>query len=71
MRAFEEWADRQGLRNDSRTLAYAAWLAATEKNDEILSLLIRYRTETPAGHQPHMIAHQADLAIEMMRATEK
>jgi hypothetical protein len=26
-------------------------------------LLARYRDETPAGHQPHMIAHQADAAL--------
>jgi len=28
-----------------------------------LRLLKRYRTETPLGHQPHMIAHEADAAI--------
>jgi hypothetical protein len=26
-------------------------------------LLARYRDETPLGHQPHMIAHQADEAL--------
>ena len=31
--------------------------------DEALRLLKRYRTETPLGHQPHMIAHEADAAI--------
>lgn len=30
---------------------------------ELLALLIRYRRETPLGHQPHMIAHEADEAI--------
>lgn len=28
-----------------------------------LALLIRYRKETPLGHQPHMIAHEADEVI--------
>ena len=27
------------------------------------ALLARYRDETPLGHQPHMIAHQADEAL--------
>jgi hypothetical protein len=27
------------------------------------SLLRRYRTETPLGHQPHMIAHEVDAAL--------
>ena len=31
--------------------------------DELLALVIRYRRETPLGHQPHMIAHLADAAI--------
>jgi hypothetical protein len=31
--------------------------------DEIRQLLIRYREETPLGHQPHMLAHLADAAI--------
>ena len=26
-------------------------------------LLARYRDETPLGHQPHMIAHEADAAL--------
>lgn len=30
---------------------------------ELLALLKRYRSETPLGHQPHMIAHEADEAI--------
>jgi hypothetical protein len=29
----------------------------------LLELVIRYRNETPLGHQPHMIAHLADAAI--------
>ena len=31
--------------------------------DELLALLKRYRTETPLGHQPHMLAHEVDEAI--------
>jgi hypothetical protein len=26
-------------------------------------LVARYRDETPLGHQPHMIAHEADSAL--------
>ena len=32
-------------------------------NQELLRLVKRYRAETPLGHQPHMIAHEADAAI--------
>ena len=31
-----------------------------------IALLSRYRTETPLGHQPHMIAHEVD---DLLRAT--
>ena len=34
-----------------------------EANAELLSLVKRYRTETPLGHQPHMISLAADEAI--------
>ena len=30
---------------------------------DLRSLLARYRDETPLGHQPHMIAHQVDVAL--------
>jgi len=33
------------------------------ENAELRRLLTRYRDETPTGHQPHMIAHQADDAL--------
>ena len=33
------------------------------ENAELHRLLARYRDETPLGHQPHMIAHQADGAL--------
>ena len=33
------------------------------ENGELRRLLARYRDETPLGHQPHMIAHQADGAL--------
>jgi hypothetical protein len=38
-----------------------------EKSDEIArltTLLARYRNETPLGHQPHMIAHEADAVLD-------
>lgn len=37
------------------------------KAPEMLALLIRYRTETPLGNQPHMIAHEADRVIAEAR----
>ena len=41
----------------------AARLQGERINQGLLTLLRRYRTETPLGHQPHMIAEQADAAI--------
>jgi len=38
-----------------------------KQRDELLALVIRYRTETPLGHQPHMIAHLADAAISSVK----
>jgi len=32
--------------------------------ERLRALLIRYRTETPLGHQPHMIAHEVDAALK-------
>jgi len=37
------------------------------QRDELLQLVIRYRNETPLGHQPHMIAHVADEAIARVK----
>lgn len=31
--------------------------------DELLAILLRYRNETPLGHQPHMIAHEVDAIL--------
>jgi hypothetical protein len=39
-----------------------------EEAQHVLDLMTRYRTETPLGHQPHMISHKADEAIETLRA---
>lgn len=36
--------------------------------DEMLALLKRYRNETPLGHQPHMIAQEADMLIAKVEA---
>ena len=41
----------------------AARLQGERINQGMLALLRRYRTETPLGHQPHMIAEQVDAAI--------
>jgi len=32
-------------------------------NERLKALLMRYRTETPLGHQPHMIAHAVDATL--------
>jgi hypothetical protein len=37
--------------------------AACDAGDALLAVAIRYRNETPLGHQPHMIASVADAAI--------
>lgn len=48
-------------RSDVQTeIANANLIAAAP---DLLALLIRYRKETPLGHQPHMIAHEVDAAI--------
>lgn len=48
---------------------------AIEKKDAALMALlpvaIRYRNETPLGHQPHMIAHVADAAIQQAQEALK
>ena len=41
-------------------------LEAAEKDVvRLRELLRRYRNETPLGHQPHMIAHEVDAALEI------
>lgn len=47
------------------SIANAKLIAAAP---EMLSLLIRYRNETPLGNQPHMISHEADEVI--VKATQ-
>lgn len=37
--------------------------AAAKRLREMHALLVRYRDETPLGHQPHMIAHLADAVL--------
>lgn len=34
------------------------------ERDKLRALLARYRNETPLGHQPHMIAHEVDAALQ-------
>jgi len=40
-----------------------AWNSVGAHANKLRTLLARYRDETPLGHQPHMIAHQADEAL--------
>jgi hypothetical protein len=40
-----------------------AWNSVGAYAHKLRTLLARYRDETPLGHQPHMIAHQADEAL--------
>lgn len=37
--------------------------AVSDHIAELERLLRRYRTETPLGHQPHMIAHEVDAIL--------
>lgn len=39
--------------------------------ERLRACLRRYRTETPLGHQPHMIAHEADELLSPQRTEEK
>lgn len=59
-------ADRelQQLRNDGFDDAVDEIVRLRTDNAELRRLLARYRDETPLGHQPHMIAHQADEALK-------
>ena len=51
----------------------AAGKAVVERNTllEALRLLRRYRNETPLGHQPHMIAHEADALLAAAKGGER
>ena len=40
------------------------WMAGREENIKLKELLLRYRNETPLGHQPHMIAHEVDALLK-------
>lgn len=40
------------------------------ENKRLRALLRRYRTETPLGHQPHMIAHEVDEALALYEQKE-
>lgn len=39
--------------------------------EALAALLQRYRDETPLGHSPHMICHEADQALTAFRAYQK
>ena len=40
-------------------------------NAELRRLLTRYRNETPLGHQPHMIAHEADKVLAALENSDE
>lgn len=58
-----ELCDCISRRNDAETMEAEARAEAAA----LLALLIRYRNEVPLGHQPHMIAHLVDAAIDAAR----
>ena len=41
------------------------------ENAELRRLVARYLDETPLGHQPHMIAHQAEAALGLTAKIKK
>lgn len=55
---------KQWLRDNSSGI-YRPSAAAADYIDELEALLLRYRNETPLGHQPHMIAHKVDELLEL------
>lgn len=60
-------AERDALRHD---IERHIQIAADQERalGECEQLLSRYLKETPLGHQPHMIAHEADAAIKAATA---
>ena len=56
----EVWSPNAISANNEMNEANARLIAAAP---ELLALVKRYRAETPLGHQPHMIAHEADAVI--------
>jgi hypothetical protein len=46
-----------------RDEAYSECKRLREQRDQLTKLLIRYRNDTPLGHQPHMIAAEVDAAL--------
>ena len=63
---YEVWAGSEGIpMPETAPEAYLLRLVEQMRteNGELRRLLARYRDETPLGHQPHMIAHQADEAL--------
>ncbi len=53
--------------DDHHQIAFEVWLQQAKRHEaeiaELVCLLKRYRTETPIGHQPHMICHVVDSVI--------
>lgn len=61
----------EGWATQSEADAAAELRRLHEVNQELLRLVKRYRAETPLGHQPHMIAHEADAAIAKAQGETK
>ena len=56
--------------NQWREEAAAELRRLHEVNTELVSLLKRYRTQIPLGHQPHMIAAEVDEVIAKAEVTK-
>ena len=69
---FREILEREAKEEARETIATLReeLAKAREKLHEAIRLLVRYRQETPLGHQPHMIAHEADAAIDAALTVE-
>lgn len=58
----------QQIKTEQR-LSFRDQVAKMERQrDELLALVMRYRNETPLGHQPYMIAELADAAIAKVKS---
>lgn len=62
-------SDYHGFSPKRKVVSYVRHLEnELELFPKMLELLSRYRNETPIGHQPHMIAHDADEVIKKAMA---
>ena len=58
LRVIKNQKDADTMRSKDSEIA-----ALRAEIEQLRHLLRRYRTETPLGHQPHMIAHEVDAAL--------